>query len=235
MFFNNLQGIDMANIKSVSACRTTKIYCRSDCPAGRRTKPENKIYFRSRSEARANGYRACKTCKPDEPNKAGEILYLDHYQGPLGRYRIAGSTKGIVCFKPEDQAGTYFERIDFEKAELRDNGAHNLKLKDQLDAYFAGKLRRFDVPLDLRGTPFQLKVWEYLLEIPWGETCSYGQIARSLGRPNASRAVGRAVGTNPVSIVVSCHRVIGSNGRLTGYGGGLDRKAALLELETSDI
>jgi len=104
-------------------------------------------------------------------------------------------------------------------------------LVKQLDAYFSKKRRRFEIPLDLRGTPFQLRVWELLLTIPWGETRTYGQIAKALSRPKASRAVGRAVGANPVSIVVPCHRIIGSNGRLTGYGGGLERKTALLEHE----
>ena len=101
----------------------------------------------------------------------------------------------------------------------------------QLDRYFKGKLRTFNIPLDLRGTAFQRRVWEFLCDIPWGETRSYGYVAQTLGSPKASRAVGGAVGRNPVSIVVPCHRVIGSNGSLTGYGGGLERKTALLELE----
>jgi methylated-DNA-[protein]-cysteine S-methyltransferase len=137
--------------------------------------------------------------------------------------------------KTEDRAQTYLARWEHEKIELRANGGHNLKLKSQLDAYFARKLRRFTIPLDLRGTSFQRQVWDFLRGIPWGQTRSYGQIAEALGRPNAARAVGRAVGSNPVSIVVPCHRVIGSNGALTGYGGGLDRKAALLELEAFEV
>jgi O-6-methylguanine DNA methyltransferase len=220
---------------SISGCRTTKIYCRPDCPAGRRTKPENKVSFRSTEEARAQGYRACKICKPDEPNKVPETFRLTHYQSPLGVYIIAGSNEGIVCVKPEDRAGTYLARWERAGIVLRDNGAHHRELRSQLDAYFAGKLRRFTVPLDLRGTVFQRQVWGLLGGIPWGETRSYRQIAEAMGRPKAARAVGRAVGTNPVSIVIPCHRVIGSDGSLTGYGGGLDRKAALLEMEGYEI
>jgi methylated-DNA-[protein]-cysteine S-methyltransferase len=102
---------------------------------------------------------------------------------------------------------------------------------EQLDAYFAGTLTEFDVPLRLDGTPFQRRVWEVLRSIPYGDTVSYGEIATELGRPSASRAVGAANGSNPIAIVVPCHRVIGSTGRLTGYGGGLPRKRALLDLE----
>jgi methylated-DNA-[protein]-cysteine S-methyltransferase len=98
-------------------------------------------------------------------------------------------------------------------------------------AYFAGKLRVFQVPLDMEGTEFQLSVWNALTRIPFGETRSYAQIAQTVGRPNAVRAVGAANGANPVAIIVPCHRVIGSNGTLTGYGGGLPLKKRLLELE----
>jgi methylated-DNA-[protein]-cysteine S-methyltransferase len=101
----------------------------------------------------------------------------------------------------------------------------------QLDRYFAGSLTGFDLPLDLRGTAFQRRVWSALLDIPFGETASYGELAAGLGRPGSARAVGLANGRNPISIIVPCHRVIGSNGKLTGYGGGLDRKAWLLDHE----
>ncbi|WP_030694477.1 methylated-DNA--[protein]-cysteine S-methyltransferase [Streptomyces globisporus] len=102
----------------------------------------------------------------------------------------------------------------------------------QLDAYFAGELTEFDLPLNLIGTPFQLRVWEQLLRIPYGETRTYGELAEELGSPGASRAVGLANGKNPVSIIVPCHRVIGAGGGLTGYGGGLNRKQRLLAFES---
>lgn len=101
----------------------------------------------------------------------------------------------------------------------------------QLDAYFAGDLRHFELPLRPDGTPFQLRVWEELRRIPYGETRSYRDVARSIGSPEAVRAVGAANGRNPIPIVVPCHRVIGANGKLTGFGGGLDVKQLLLDLE----
>ena len=101
----------------------------------------------------------------------------------------------------------------------------------QLDAYFAGQLRQFDLPLAPKGTAFQQRVWRALLDIPYGETVSYGELARRIARPAAFRAVGAANGQNPLSIVIPCHRVIGSDGRLTGYGGGLPAKSTLLALE----
>ena len=102
---------------------------------------------------------------------------------------------------------------------------------DQLDSYFCGNLTRFDLPLDLAGTEFQLKVWRALRGIPYGATCTYGQIAKAIGQPGAARAVGLANNHNPVPIIVPCHRVIGADGSLTGYGGGLPRKRKLLDLE----
>ncbi len=101
----------------------------------------------------------------------------------------------------------------------------------QLEEYFAGVRREFQLPLAPQGTPFQLAVWEALQRIPYGETTSYGQLARRLDRPNASRAVGLANGANPIAIIIPCHRVIGSNGNLTGFGGGIDIKQRLLDLE----
>lgn len=101
----------------------------------------------------------------------------------------------------------------------------------QLRAYFAGELISFDLPLELAGTGFQRSVWAGLQAIPYGETTSYGELARRVGQPSAARAVGLANGRNPVSIVVPCHRVVGADGSLTGYGGGLDRKRFLLGLE----
>ncbi len=102
---------------------------------------------------------------------------------------------------------------------------------EQLHEYFTGARKKFDLPLDPRGTPFQKKVWLQLRKIPWGTTISYGELAKRIGQPTASRAVGAANGKNPLSIVVPCHRVIGANGNLTGFGGGLPTKERLLRLE----
>jgi methylated-DNA-[protein]-cysteine S-methyltransferase len=116
-----------------------------------------------------------------------------------------------------------------------DDGERLRETVRQLRAYFAGELEAFDLPLAPEGTPFQLAVWNRLCEIPYGETISYGELARRIGNPNASRAVGLANGSNPIPIVIPCHRVIGSNGKLTGYGGGLPIKEKLLALERRQL
>jgi methylated-DNA-[protein]-cysteine S-methyltransferase len=116
----------------------------------------------------------------------------------------------------------------------RDSDAFT-EVRDQLQEYFAGARRIFDIELDLQGTEWERRVWDALLRIPYGETRSYGAIARELGTVRASRAVGLANGRNPVAIVVPCHRVIGADGRLTGFGGGLDRKRSLLDLEAGRL
>jgi methylated-DNA-[protein]-cysteine S-methyltransferase len=104
-------------------------------------------------------------------------------------------------------------------------------VQEQLTAYFRGELRDFDLPLAELGTPFQAEVWAALRRVPYGRTCTYGELAAEIGRPAAVRAVGAANGRNPICIVIPCHRVVGSTGQLTGYAGGVDKKAALLALE----
>ncbi|MFF4182893.1 methylated-DNA--[protein]-cysteine S-methyltransferase [Streptomyces sp. NPDC001691] len=116
----------------------------------------------------------------------------------------------------------------------RDEGGPFPEAVRQLEAYFAGELTEFKLDLALQGTPFQQRVWHQLQQIPYGQTRSYGQLAEALGSPSASRAVGLANGKNPVGIIVPCHRVIGANGSLTGYGGGLDRKQRLLAFERGE-
>jgi methylated-DNA-[protein]-cysteine S-methyltransferase len=147
-------------------------------------------------------------------------------ESPVGFITIAGDDDAITGLRMEDQAHPPADRDEW----VPDDAAFP-EVVGQLDAYFAGDLIDFDVALRLEGTEFQRRVWAGLLEIPYGETISYGQLAASIGQPTASRAVGLANGRNPVGIIVPCHRVIGSTGALTGYGGGLDRKRTLLELE----
>ena len=126
--------------------------------------------------------------------------------------------------------GLHFPPHEVDASWERDDAAFTDVVR-QLDEYFAGTRTQFDIPLHPTGTPFQLKVWEQLREIPYGETISYGALARRVASPNASRAVGLANGRNPIAIIIPCHRVIGADGSLTGYGGGLDRKRFLLGLE----
>jgi len=148
----------------------------------------------------------------------------------LGTYILISSQKGVCYLSPEDEED-YFARWQRSGARFQEDSKYSRAAIAELDAYFAGNLRWFTVPIDLRGTDFQRLVWKILLGIPYGETRSYGQVACAAGRLNGPRAVGQAIGRNPISIIVPCHRVIGSNGSLTGYGGGLPRKRALLKLE----
>ena len=148
---------------------------------------------------------------------------------PLGTMLLARTEAGL--------AGAWFEmqkhHPDAIDAPERSDDPLLTAAASQLRDYFAGEIDAFDIPLDLQGTAFQRDVWRILLAIEAGGTRSYGEIARDLGLPSASRAVGSAVGRNPVSIIVPCHRVLGSGGALTGYAGGLDRKTALLRLESA--
>ncbi|MEE9366392.1 MAG: methylated-DNA--[protein]-cysteine S-methyltransferase [Dehalococcoidales bacterium] len=156
---------------------------------------------------------------------------MSQYKSPLGKYIIGSSANGVVCVKTESRMTSMAAQWRKKSIEAKDAKGHNDGIIAELNAFFAGDLHRFSVSIDLRGTEFQRQVWNQLLNIPYGETRSYGQIAGALGRPEASRAVGQVIGTNPVAIIVPCHRVIGVNGGLVGYGGGLHRKQALLALE----
>jgi len=162
--------------------------------------------------------------RPTEAGATG-LLSATH-DGPLGPYLIVSSAAGVVYLAPLEQ-----RRPRWLTREGPGHSQHNITLARELDEYFAGRRQRFSVPLDLRGTEFQRQVWMGLEKIAYGETLSYHDLAAAIGRPASARAVGRAVASNPVSIVVPCHRVIGSNGDLTGYAGGLQRKRALLALE----
>jgi methylated-DNA-[protein]-cysteine S-methyltransferase len=149
---------------------------------------------------------------------------------PVGRLRLAGDENGLrsISFQNRFSPAAPAESPLSTEAPFREAIA-------QLEAYFAGELRRFDLPLAPEGTAFQREVWSALTAIPYGETVSYGELARRLGRPAASRAVGAANGQNPIPIVIPCHRVIGSDGSLTGFGGGLAIKRRLLDLEAGTL
>lgn len=156
--------------------------------------------------------------------------------GPHMYYTIIDSPIGNLLLGGDDDALRLLWFVTSRRAPLPDPSwtESPRRFKDvagQLSAYFAGRLRDFDVPLDARGTPFQTKVWRALRDIPYGATESYGELARRIGDPKAVRAVGLANGSNPISIIIPCHRVIGASGALTGYGGGLPTKRALLALE----
>ncbi|MBV9840334.1 MAG: methylated-DNA--[protein]-cysteine S-methyltransferase [Sphingomonadaceae bacterium] len=151
---------------------------------------------------------------------------------PVGALTLVASEQGLAAILWE---GDDPDRVKLQpRAEAAEHPVL-IAAEQQLSDYFAGRRRSFDLPLDFRGTEFQRRVWAELLEIPFGETRSYGAIARAIGRPGASRAVGAANGRNPISIVAPCHRVVGSTGALTGFAGGLKTKAYLLGLEGSVI
>jgi methylated-DNA-[protein]-cysteine S-methyltransferase len=162
----------------------------------------------------------------------GEVMAILHFRSmdsPVGKLTLAGKDGRLMHLRMVDQ--TYEPSRDGWEP---DDTAFDDAVQ-QLEGYFAGERTDFDLELDLVGTEFQRRVWAALMTIPYAETRSYGEIARQIGSPGACRAVGLANGHNPIGIIVPCHRVIGSNGSLTGYGGGLDRKRALLELEKSRI
>ena len=156
---------------------------------------------------------------------------MKRYNSPLGAYPLVSSRRGIVCISSEVETEAMILKWEMNGALIQQGNGYNDIATDELDDYFDGKLRQFTVKLDLRGTAFQCDVWRALCRVPYGETCSYQRVALEVGRPNSARPTGQAIGHNPIAIIVPCHRVIGSDGSLTGYGGGLEKKIALLRLE----
>jgi len=154
-------------------------------------------------------------------------LFYDTFDSPIGALTVAGDGQGIHHVLFENN------RYDAKGRAHWQRDAHALReARTQLLQYLHGQRRHFELPLAPHGTAFQLRVWKALADIPFGQTWSYVELARHIGHPTASRAVGAANGRNPLPIVLPCHRVIGSSGALTGFGGGLPTKAALLQLET---
>ena len=143
------------------------------------------------------------------------------YDTPVGR----------LCIGEENGSITRVTWTQLPKNYLQEETALILKCKNQLDEYFIGERKSFDLPLAPKGTEFQKKVWDALKEIPYGETRTYGEIAETVGNPKAARAVGMANNRNPIAIIVPCHRVVGANGKLVGYAGGMEQKEKLLHLE----
>lgn len=148
-------------------------------------------------------------------------IYITHYQSPIGTVEIAGSGESIVALNFVDRPHPDDDKLPGILKEC----------VRQIDEYFSGRRRAFSLELLMQGTEFQKTVWRQLLGIPYGQTASYAEIAAAIDKPAACRAVGAANGKNPISLIVPCHRIIGSNGSLTGYGGGLWRKEWLLKHE----
>ena len=148
--------------------------------------------------------------------------YVTEFTSPIGKLQLRGTESALT--------GVFMEPHPPAADAVRDDGPLR-EARRQLEEYFAGERQEFSLALEAEGTDFQRRVWTALGDIPFGETISYGELARRIGNPRAVRAVGLANGRNPISIIVPCHRVIGADGSLTGYGGGLDRKRFLLALE----
>ncbi len=159
-------------------------------------------------------------------------LFYKTMPSPVGKLKLIASDKGLVAILWENDPA---RRVRL--GELTENPQHPVLVQTEreLSEYLSGRRKQFTIPLDMRGTRFQNDVWSALLAIPFGETRTYGELATQLGNPRATRAVGAANGRNPISIVVPCHRVIGSSGKLTGFAGGLETKARLLDLEKGGV
>ncbi len=203
----------------ISGVRTTGIYCRPGCPG--RPKRENVTFLPSVRAAREAGFRACKRCRPDE---AGPVYTT--VDSPIGELLLVGDGQVLHGLSMQDAPRPRSVLPEWR----RDDGAFP-EIRRELSEYFAGERTEFQVPLAMEGTTFQRTVWNALRAIPYGETRSYGELARGIGKPSAMRAVGLANGRNPIAVIVPCHRVIGADGSLTGFGGGLERKRTLLDLE----
>jgi methylated-DNA-[protein]-cysteine S-methyltransferase len=209
---------------------STGVYCRPVCKS-RTPRAENCRFFSSPEEAEAAGFRACKRCRPrglDQATTRRPVLF-SVTASPVGDLLLTSNGDALtgVAFSPFDDPSP-------DVLYRRDDSALRAA-REHLAAYFEGELREFDLPVLDRGTPFQTAVRSVLRTIPYGETWSYAEVARRVGSPAAVRAVGGAVGSNPLAVVIPCHRVVGSNGSLTGFGGGLERKKWLLGLEGVEL
>ena len=163
------------------------------------------------------------------------MVFYTTIDSPVGPLLLAGDERGLLRVSFGTVSNGVGKRQRFPKADWKEDKASFKELIRQLKAYFAGELQEFDVPLRLEGTGFQLRVWHALQSIPYGETISYLELARRIGDTKAVRAVGLANGSNPIPIIVPCHRVIGSDGSLVGFGGGLETKQKLLALESKQL
>jgi O-6-methylguanine DNA methyltransferase len=214
----------------VAAVRTTGIYCRPSCRV-RKPLPRNVSYLPDAAAARAAGYRACLRCHPD----AGHPVRLRAIDTAIGPMTI-GATDEAVVLADFTRRPMMPAQLASVRRRIGPTATGTAPLLDaaevQLREYLDGRRATFDLPLDLPGSAFQERVWAELARIPYGETISYRELASRVGVPAGSRAVGRANGSNRVAVIVPCHRVIATGGGLGGYGGGLDAKRFLLDLES---
>lgn len=215
----------------VAAVRTTGIFCRPSCRV-RKPLLRNVTFLPDAAAARAAGYRACLRCHPDD----AVAVRLRRIDTPLGPMTLAATDDAVVLcdFSARPMLPSQLAAV---RRRFGPPTAATSPLLDRAEAqlreYLAAERRAFDLPIGLAGSEFQERVWAELRRIPYGETISYRELARRVGAPQASRAVGRANGSNRLAVIVPCHRVIASGGGLGGYGGGLEAKQSLLDLERS--
>lgn len=219
--------------------RTTGVYCRPSCPA-RLARPENVRFHVTRAEAERAGFRPCKRCRPDQDARGERTLPRHEIRfvvrdSTLGRVLVAESEAGLCAVLLGDDPEALRRELTarFAGASFRDGGGELDETAGQVVRMVESRSTGLGVPLHVEGTEFQRAVWQALGEIPRGETRSYAQIARRIGRPNAVRAVAQACAANRLAVVIPCHRAIGSNGSLAGYRWGVERKRLLLEREAA--
>ena len=221
------------DVHFVAAVRTTDIFCRPSCRV-RKPLPKNVTFLADAAAARAAGYRACLRCHPDDavPVRTREI------DTPIGPMTIGATDDAVVLcdFSRRPMMPAQLASVRRRFGPTVDAPSPLLDaVEAQLGEFFAGERQDFDLPIDLPGSEFQERVWSELRRIPYGHTIAYRELAERVGAPQAPRAVGRANGSNRLAIIVPCHRVIASGGGLGGYGGGLDAKRWLLELESVSV
>ena len=241
----------------VTAVRTTGIFCREECAASPR--PENTLELAGAVDALFAGYRPCLRCRPEIPDSprarrglrrvellgrlrhprrrtpVNGVIFLALLETPIGPMVAGVAPDGLTLLEFSDRPMletqlTIVQRRFRASCEPGWTALHGV-VQAALDGYFRGEMTSFDIPIATPGTPFQERVWTSLRDIPMGTTTSYAALAAEVGRAGASRAVGHANGMNRISVVIPCHRVVGSDGALTGYGGGVWRKAWLLDHE----
>jgi AraC family transcriptional regulator of adaptative response/methylated-DNA-[protein]-cysteine methyltransferase len=209
-----------------AAVKTTGVYCRPSCAA--RPLRRNVDFFETAGQARAAGYRACKRCRPDEPR---ETVRWATAPTDLGVLLAAVTEKGLCAVALGDDASDLTADLErrFPRARRLEDPAAVAAAIAKVKAVISGK--DATLPLDERGSDLQRQVWAALRDVPWGATVSYAELARRIGRPTAVRAVAQACGANPLAVLTPCHRAVRSDGALSGYRWGRERKATLLAME----
>ena len=213
--------------------RTTGVYCRPSC-AARAARRENVAFHATAQEAERAGFRPCKRCRPDRISIRDAALRVATVKCSLGHVLVACSAKGVCAILLGDSASLLERdlRRRFPRVPRLGSDADTESLAAEVARVIEDPRLGLELPLDVRGTPFQQRVWRALREIPAGSTMTYAAVAQRLGAPRSARAVAQACAANPLAVLVPCHRVVRQDGELSGYRWGIERKRALLTLES---